>query len=344
MLQRLKLAIAAALMSASSASYAGYEFTVGEDGKLIFGGYIKADMRVTSGNIAFKDFWTGTGDVLLEDTTSTKFFVNESRFNTKYVHGDVTGFIEMDFYGGGGNEVVSNSVHPRLRHAFIKYKNFTVGQTWTTFMNVSALPETADFAGPTVGEAFIRQTMVRYEIGDFQVALENPETAGGDPSQDVLPDVVGKYTFAGDWGNVSVAGLFRQLNVDADNSETGLGVSVAGSIKLYGKSDLKFQIHGGNTGRYVGVGATPDVVGNEAEETVSYMVSYRHFWTEAARTSVFLGNITTDVGDIDRSHWGVNFFSDINKDLSYGVEVGQFEMADKDADSFYGQVSFKYVL
>lgn len=57
--------------------------------------------------------------------------------NIKYVHGDVTGFIEIDFYGeavsGGGNELITNSSKPRLRHAYIKYKNVLAGQTWTTF-------------------------------------------------------------------------------------------------------------------------------------------------------------------------------------------------------------------
>ena len=85
----------------------------------------------------------------------------------KYTHGDVMGFIEMDFWGGGGNEIVSNSANPRIRHAFIKYKDVLAGQTWSTFMNTSAIPESADFAGATLGLVFIRQGQVRYTMGDF---------------------------------------------------------------------------------------------------------------------------------------------------------------------------------
>lgn len=285
------------------------------------------------------------------DKSQFKMFANETRFNTKYVHGDVTGFIEMDFYGGGGNEIISNSVHPRLRHAFIKYKDILVGQTWTTFMNTSALAETADFAGPMVGEAFVRNTQIRYTMANLQVSIENPESYGGDASQDSVPDVIAKYSFKGGWGNVSVAGLVRQLNTDPaqtasgeSESETALGYSVVGRIKTFDKDDLRFQIHGGNTGRYVGVTAQKDLIGEEAEESISYMVAYRHHWTKDTRSSVFYGNITTDLSEADRSHWGVNIFKNYRPKLSFGAEIGQFIQDDSDTDSLYLQFSAKYVL
>jgi hypothetical protein len=50
-------------------------------------------------------------------------------YREDYVHGDVSGFIEFDLFGDVGNEKLTNSRHPRVRHAFIKYKNWTVGQT-----------------------------------------------------------------------------------------------------------------------------------------------------------------------------------------------------------------------
>lgn len=340
-----KLVLATSLLAATSAANAGYTLKLDDGDSLTFGGFIKVDTRLTSGDAAYRDFWIGTG-ATADDQTMVKILANETRFNTKYVHGDVTGFIEMDFYGGQGTgEAYTNGLNPRLRHAFIKYKDLTVGQTWTTFMNTSSLAETADFGGPMVGEAFVRNAQIRYAFGNFHVSLENPETTGdGDSSNDSIPDIVGKYTFKGDWGNVSVAGLFRQLSVNADDNETGVGVSVAGRINTIGQDDIRFQIHAGNTGRYVGVAAASDLVAGEAEETTAFMAAYRHFWTKDTRSSVFYGNITTDLSDADRSHWGVNVFSNITKQFSYGVELGQFDMADQDASSVYGQLSFKYVL
>ena len=80
------------------------------------------------------------------------------------------------------------------------------------------------------------------------------------------------------------------------------------------------------------------------EETTSIMVAYRHFWTEDTRSSIFYGNTTTEETDRDRTHWGINLFKNYTKELSFGVAVGNFEMAEFDADSNYFQVSAKYTL
>ena len=84
-------------------------------------------------------------------------------------------FIEMDFLvSGQGNETVSNSYSPRLRHAFITYDKWLFGQTWMTFFNVGALPENLDFVGPTEATIFGRQPMIRYTSGGLQLALGKP--------------------------------------------------------------------------------------------------------------------------------------------------------------------------
>jgi hypothetical protein len=262
----------------------------------------------------------------------------------KYTHGDVMGYIEMDFLGGGGNEIVSNSHHPRLRHAFIKYKNVLAGQTWSTFMNTSAIAETADFAGATVGLVFIRQAQIRYTAGDFQFSIENPESWGGDTTEDVLPDFVGRYNLKGDWGSVSFSALARQLNTVAGEKETAIGLSVAGRIKTGGKDDLRFQVHKGELGRYVGVAFAPDLVGEEVEDTTAVLVAYRHFWNESLRSTVLYGKATSDLTDRDRSQWSVNLFTNLTKELAVGGEIGQFKMDDANVDSNYAQLSFRYTL
>jgi hypothetical protein len=91
------------------------------------GGYAKVDVRHVSGDIAYQDYWVAnfpSGTAV--DTSHTGFNVRESRFNFKVTHGDVSGFVELDFYGGGGNEVVSNSSTPRLRHFTLSYKNWLI--------------------------------------------------------------------------------------------------------------------------------------------------------------------------------------------------------------------------
>ncbi|MEW6997355.1 DcaP family trimeric outer membrane transporter [Colwelliaceae bacterium BS250] len=355
MLKRNKIALATGLALLAGSAQAGYTFKINETDSITFGGYIKVDARYTDGDVPYRDFWIGSGGGS-EDKSQIKLFANESRINTKFVHGDVTGFIEMDFYGGGGNEVISNSSNPRMRHAFIKYEKFTFGQTWTTFMNTSSLAETADFGGPQVAEAFVRNTLIRYTNGGLELAIENPETWGSednpeltpDPANDDFPDLIAKYSFKGDWGNVSVAGLARVLNViDAtgdEDTESAVGISVAGKINVFAKDDIRFSVSTGNLGRYVGITAATDLYNGEVEESTSVMAAYRHFWTETVRTSVFFGNTTTEESDRDRSHYGVNIFKNYTKELSYGFEVGNYVVDDQDSESLYAQFSAKYVL
>jgi len=357
-----KLLLASSLLMAASAANAGYEIKLSDEDKITFGGYIKADARYVDGDVAYAKHWAGAAIAkgngaggAFDGTSKSQLgmFVNESRFNMKLTHGDVMGFIELDLYGGSGNEgneVISNSANPRIRHAFIKYKDVVAGQTWSTFMNTSALPETADFAGPTQGIVFIRQTQVRYTMGNFQVSLENPYTWNGadNGANDDLPDVIARYNFKGDWGNVSVSGLARQLNIDSNNTESAIGYSVAGRIKTFGKDDLRFQVHGGNVGRYVGIGAAKDVVNNEAEETTAYLITYRHFWTEDLRSTVAYANSEADISDMESTQWSVNLFTNLTKQLAMGFEVGNFSRDDarngEGADSNYAQLSLKYVL
>ncbi|WP_299787718.1 DcaP family trimeric outer membrane transporter [uncultured Shewanella sp.] len=339
-----KIALAGSMCIFAGSAMAGYDFKVGEDGKISFGGYLKVDARYVNGDVAYRDFWIGTGTPLAEDASQFRIFANESRFNTKYVHGDVTGFIEMDFLGGGGNQVVSNSANPRIRHAFIKYQGITAGQTWTTFMNTSAIPETADFAGATVGLAFIRQGQVRFDAGNFQFSVENPESVGGDTANDDLPDVVARYNIKGDWGNVSISALGRSLNTTMGNSETAFGGSIAGRIKTFGKDDFRFQFHQGEVGRYVGVGTASDLIGEEVESTTSYLAAYRHYWTDTLRSTVLYGRVETDLADAERTQWSVNLFQNLTPQLAVGFEVGNFEMGDKNVDSDYAQLSMRYAL
>lgn len=341
MLKTPSLLLGVGLLAVVQSANAGYDVKLTGDQKLTFGGFIKIDGRYVDGNVGYRDYWIGAGATGVE-AQQVKFFANESRFNASYVSDGVVGFIELDFYGGDGNEVISNSYNPRIRHATIVYDNILVGQTWSTFMNTSALAETADFGGPHVAEPFIRNTMIRYSTGNWQVALENPESYQGDPGNDSLPDLTAKYQFIGNWGNVSVAALARQLNTIEGKEKSAFGLSVAGRINTFGKDDLRFAISHGNLGRYVGTTAATDLVGEEVEESTSIMFAYRHFWNEVTRSTLFYGNTTTELSERDRSHYGVNLFRSFTPQLAFGIEAGKYVVDDQDADSLYLQFSAKY--
>lgn len=334
--------------------------------KVELGGYAKVDVRHVSGDIAYQDYWIGNfpeGEAV--DTSHTGFNVKESRLNLKIQRGDVIGFVEVDFYGGGGNEVVSNSSNDRLRHFYIQYKDWLAGQTWSTFMPLAALPETLDFGGPHVGEVFIRQTQIRYSHGGWQFAIENPETNGdGDngtassaigvsgaqaDKDESIPDFVVRYNYKKEWGELSIGALLRKVD-QGGIDKTALAGNFSGKIKTFGKDDFRFQVSVGEPGRYAAAGLTNDIVVNERDEvevekTTAFTVAYKHFWTGTWRSTAFYGTAKTDIIEKDRAHWGVNLITNITDDLNAGIELGQYKINDENIDSIssnYFQLSAKY--
>lgn len=330
-----------------------------------FGGFLKANARYVDGNIAFQDSWTGGGSVT-ESAKRSQFSAAESRFNFSAQQGDVYAFAEVDFAGSSqGNAVFSNSYSPRLRHAFIQYQAVTAGQTWSTLVNSSTFAETADLGGPLVGQAMVRQALIRYQTGRWQFALENPYTYGTteqsnttekqwiDTSNDYVPDAVIRYDQQGDWGNVAVSSLLRYLDPE-DSGQFGAGVSVAAKLYTFGKDDLRLQLHYGNLGRYVGTDAARDIINGELETTSSAMIAYRHFWTEVTRSSLFYGRTVTEVEQTDRFHIGANIFTNLTPVLTLGFEVGLYQIDDEasaysqqnaaQGSSNYAQLSMQFYL
>ena len=219
----------------------------------------------------------------------------------------ITGYVEMDFLGSAqGNELVSNSYSPRLRRAYIDYGNWRVGQEWSTFQNTSAIPESASFLILSDGMVFVRQTQIRYTNGNWQFAVENPNTTSlniGSRDENLLPDVVARYNMKGDFGNISIAGIARQLRADlgATEEETfGYGLSLAGRVKVGEKDDIRFNLTGGEgIGRYIGLAAsraTAQDPNGDLEAIPSYggLIAWRHPFGKTARLNLGYSGLFVD--------------------------------------------------
>lgn len=344
-----KLAASAVLLGLASQANAAVTLVKTDDTTVTLGGYVKADLRHVSGDLAYRDFWIGNNPGAV-DTAQTKFVVKESRLQFKVQHQDVTGVVELDFYGSGGNEVISNSTGPRIRHAFIKYQDWTIGQTWSTFMPLHALAETLDFGGPHVGEVFIRQGQIRYSKGGWSFAVENPQTLGStDETKENVPDFIGRYDYKDNWGQISVAALWRHVDQNGIDA-TAVAANIAGKFLVSGKNDIRVQMNLGEFGRYAGTTVVPGIATNpdtnevDVESGVAYTISYRHFWNEDTRSTFFYGNGQSDLSDQDRSHWGVNLMTNITPSLKYGAEIGEYSVEDGgiDLSSAYLQLSAQF--
>ena len=299
---------------ASRPSGSGTEFS--------FSGFIKHDMmvsRYSGGSIApgsiGRDFYVPATIPVGGDASPTDFdtHIRESRFSFNVLRpGDnLRAYLEFDFSAKtGGDERLTNATSPSLRHAFVSWNDLLVGETWSTFFNVGALPENLDFVGPAEGTIFIRQPQIRYTRGPWQFAAENPETTvtpfggGGRLVTDTanLPDLVVRYNHSADWGQVTLAALGRQLGIDGPagtKREVGVALSLSGKFNI-GADDLRWMVSGGpGIGRYLGLntsnGAVLDAGGDlDAIDAYGGFVSYRHLWSERWRSNFTLSAFRAD--------------------------------------------------
>lgn len=278
-----------------------------------FTGFLKHDMmmsRYSGGSVAprglLRDFYV-PGAVPVGGPSSTTDFdthVRESRFIFNVLRPDdgLQAYLEFDFSANtGGDERLTNTFSPNIRQAFIRWNDVLIGQAWTTFFNVGALPENLDFIGPSEGTIFARQSQIRWTKGNWQFAIENPETTvtpfGGGAriitDTASVPDFVARYNHTGDWGGFTIAGLGRQLAIDGPTGvdrQMAFAVSLSGKINM-GKNDVRWMASGGSgIGRYLGLNTTNDAVlnaGGELDTIDAYggFVSYRHHWNDQWRSN-----------------------------------------------------------
>ncbi len=298
---------------------AGEGFKMGRT-RVTYGGYVKLDavsQRTSGGQLAgnsiLRDFLFPSSIPVGGRASGfdTDFSARQTRFLFK-TETDVgtdhklSGLIELDFnVTEGGNERVTNSFTPRIRHALINYDNWTFGQGWSTFQDVAALPDSLDFIGVTPGTVFDRQPLIRYTKGGLQLAVEQPETvvtaqngAMVTPGDDQIPDIVGRYNWSGDWGSFTAAGIVRQLHVSTDDlmgvddAGWGYGLSLSGKIKVGKQNDLRFMATAGDgIGRYIGINIVNDAAVRmdgtlDPIFTWSGFAAYRHVWAPNLRSNI----------------------------------------------------------
>lgn len=287
--------------------------TAASSSNVTMGGYIKLDGIVSDYSDGRSASASIGEDFLVPSTIptggtsgdpKTHFSAKESRLwvkgQTQTDAGLIKGHIEIDFQGSAqGDERISNSYSPRIRHAYFSWDNWLFGQTWSTFFNVSALPDLLDFVGP-VGTIFVRQPQVRYTSGAFQFALENPSStlyndSGSSSDANQLPDMIARYNFGSNNATYSVALMGRELAYDTGSdieSSIGYAISLSGKIAIGDGDDLRFMVNQGNAlGRYMGLNAFRGgsiEVDNSVEliDQWGVFAAYKHQWDAKWRSTL----------------------------------------------------------
>ena len=284
------------------------------DFQLGFGGYVKLvtafDFKGIVDNYDFITYDIPIG----EDDLSEKrlyFDAHQSRMYAE-VLGHVKNtplriYIEADFY--------SDHYYPRLRHAYGQIGSFLIGQTWTTLMDLDAMPNTIDFEGPNSAVA-LRAPMIRYTYGaskpfSMQIALEMPEVSMSYDTPfaetvQYVPDLIINFKLAKQWGHMQFGGVFRTMayadtNVHWQNLLPGYGGTISGAFNIGERNQIMFQaVFGNGIAKYIqdiaGVGLDAITEQNAYHRNVQNSVlaggtylAYRQYWAKKLNSSFMYG-------------------------------------------------------
>lgn len=298
--------------------------------QLSFGGYVKLDAiwsNPSAGAGVSADQQLEPGAIPVgpgagaDEHGQVKLHARQSRLFAKAITptelGNLSAYIEGDFFGAAGNETVSNSNGFRIRHAYGTLGGLLAGQTWTNFSDPSVYPETVDFGGPAA-QIFSRQAQVRwthaFDGGQWSVALENPESQvtlkDGTifrADDDKVPDLTGQLKFQTTLGDFSVAGLLRQIRVASSKNPVSRESAVSGGLGVngfirFGQDDLRLYLYGGQgVGRYSNGLITEATLGETGPWHLAPQwlggIAYRHVWSDTLRSTAAVSALKAHFGE-----------------------------------------------
>ncbi|GAB1309657.1 hypothetical protein KH5_23400 [Urechidicola sp. KH5] len=261
------------------------------------------------------------------------YSVRQSRFGTLVniptKNNDIKLIFEWELFGVGSN--VGETAF-RLRHAYIEYGKWGVGQTNSPFMDMDVFPNTLEYWGPNA-MVFFRNIQLRYMPiqGETRMtlALERPgASADGGIYTDAIaltdvrfrfmvPDLSIEYRQATSFGYVELAGILRYISWEDASSEffdlsgnaLGWGLNLSSQIKINNNGLFKFQSAFGegiqnyinDAGVDIGVVNQPGNVRTPIQGEVmpvwTIMGFYDHNWNSKWSSSLGFGYVNVDVSE-----------------------------------------------
>jgi hypothetical protein len=301
-------------------TYAGFMPLFGTATWVKLGGYAKVDAIADSTRIGNPNkFVTATipveGEADYNKSEEFSLHAKQTRLNLELRSPTALGSLrvvyENDFFGSSSSPDMSYN----LRHFYGQIANVTVGQTWSTFFDADAIPDTLDFAGPGM-QSVLRQPQFRYTYSPdpkhhhFAIAAEQPKSDIGNlpasgSTRNVLPDFAGHWRWEGQRGHVQVGGLARALAYDnsagPDDTALGWGANVSGVLHTWGQDGVVARFtYGDGIGRYMqdlpGGSSAIGLTSGELETLAAWgtMIGYRHFWSGKWRSEVTYGYMELD--------------------------------------------------
>lgn len=230
----LKSAVATAVLGAMMATaHAGVSFQTKGGAEAEVYGFVRGDAvyQIYGADSVFNNVENAPvganqkRDVDLNTTmATTRLGFN---FNAPVEGQKLGGKLEADFYGDG-----PNGSKFRIRHAYMTYNNWLLGQTWSTFGDMNTFADIIDF-NPIAGQGAKRLQMVRYETA-LNPTVKVAGAIEKNAHYDQLPNFVGRVQFTPNSQTyLSGRAFVTQAHVDdVDKKETAFGVGVSGSYKI----------------------------------------------------------------------------------------------------------------
>jgi hypothetical protein len=251
--------------------------------------------------------------------------------------------LEMDFAGPDNTF--------RIRHAYGKYKNFLVGQTWSLLTNVQNLPTTVDPNGPVSAIAG-RTPQFRYShkisdkvYGAYAIEYSLPDYTAPDSVfvafVQTIPNLTARFNTNFKFGSTQLALIIAPITgfQDQQNKNTtfGYGFSLSGKFDLAHSDVLLYQGTFGNAiSHFLNPfsGSGEDMAFDPNDDTFKGLnvlggwLSYGHHWPNRVSSYFSFGIATisnrsfqTDT-DYDFSYdFSANGFWSVIEGLKVGLEV-----------------------
>lgn len=195
-----------------------------------------------------------------EGNNSDKFqsTLNATRFGfnfktPKIGNHSVGGKVEMDFFGGAGRDTF------RIRHAYLTYDQWLIGQTWSNFNAVEYFPETVD-ASLSVGGSLTRVPQVKYSYPvdknmnlAFSLEDSKAETVTTSGTQGFttdakaklkLPSAVGRLNYKFDNGSALSGRVFltqKATNHEGNDDFLAWGAALGGKYQITDNTLVRFD-------------------------------------------------------------------------------------------------------
>lgn len=256
-----------------------------------FGGFIRATSYFDShkeqkGEIITPAFFNPTdkeGQFSMSSRLSR--FLFDARGKTP--NGNIRGYFEVDFLGGGFN----------IRHAYGSWTKgkheLLFGQFWSAFMDLGALAYIEGTGEPAIsGAIFIRQAQARYTYKatdqlKIYLSFEDPSSndvlaVTGFGKYTEVPDVVaGVSVWNNKLGHFQVGTILRRIRIDSADQYNSRGTAVGLSFGSHWNTSRQGKLvatgtYGSGIGRYLlGINGTAGYLDDERKINLTKTYGFR---------------------------------------------------------------------